>query len=127
MTETYTEEERKIFEYSAGPAIGPRAIDPLEVLRKFTIEFEGLSLREVVYEKWAIDAPKERDGMTDEEKQLFKQDKAWVALQTAKAEQMLVDATRKIFEMESFDRATGGGATDQDVLDVLTDFLQFLS
>lgn len=127
MSETmYPESDRKIFQYSPGPDLGPCAADPLYVLRQYVIEFKGRSLREVVYEEWTTEAPLPKEGMTDEEKELIRQDKAWIELRAARAEQLLVEATRKIFDMQPFDKKTGRGATDKHVLGVITDFLKFL-
>ena len=101
----YAESEKKVFSYWAGPITGPIHADPYNLLRKFTITLEAKI--NTVLAEWYL----------EEE------------VVSAKAEQKLVDASRVVFKMDPFDDTLpdgGGGANDNDVLDVLIKFLEFL-
>ena len=134
---SFTSEERRIFKYNAGPVTGPTAADPLAVLRGFVIEFEGKSLRDVVYDEWANTVeegvePVKPDNMSDKDFQehirLWKQDRAWIELMSNKAEQKLVDAARKVFGLDPFhNKETGAfGLVDEEVLEIVKDFMEFV-
>lgn len=101
----YTDDEKRIFRYWAGPTTGPIAADPYELLRDMTIALQG-SINGVLGE-WRCE---------DE-------------VASAIAEKRLVAAARTAFGMDPFDRTDpqgGGGATSTEVLKTLLEFLQFL-
>lgn len=101
----FTDDEKRIFRYWAGPTTGPVAADPYELLRDMTIAMQG-SINGVLAE-WRCE---------DE-------------VASAIAEKRLVEAARNAFGMDPFDRTDPhgkGGATSSEVLKTLLDFLQFL-
>src|SRR5690606_5376464 len=102
----YTESQRKIFG-PINPGDGqPIYLDPLAVLRTLTEELGGDPNEAIaVYNGTA-------EGSTP--------------VAQAKAEGELVRASRRALQLVDFDPYSGEGATDQDALDLLHNFLSYL-
>lgn len=99
----FTDQERAIFPYDAGDGSGKTVFgDPMLLHRRLAQALEGSPNR------WI--------------EQYNSEDMA-IALPAA---EKLVEAVRWAFEMTPYDKATGRGAMEADVLKVLHDYLDFM-
>ena len=106
----FTEKERQVYKFAA-PDGSTRFADPLDLYRKLLIAFGGS------FQAYDQSLPPREGQELDPDGEV----------QRAQAEEKVVAAVRGVLQLKPVDPLTGEGATDQQCLDVIDDFMRYLA